>query len=353
METAYAQIFDGPDKPLRPLQRPLSPSCADGEILVKIDLATICGSDIHTLLGHRKEPTPCILGHEGLGTVLAVGAKRKDAVMGDRITWSIADSCGSCPACTTYQLPQKCSSLFKYGHSRLPDDFKIEGCYASHIFLRKGTHVVQIPEELSDSVVAPANCALATMVNAVSRIPKNCRAAVVQGAGLLGLYACALLKEQGLEQVFCADINDDRLKRVTAFGAIPINSRTDKDRVERICKMTNGGVDVVLEVAGTSQIISEGIDLLRPGGFYGFIGMVHPDSKLTFTGEQIIRKCLTIFGIHNYAPIHLDQSIVFLQQTYRKYPYESLISPPYALSELQKAFHAAQSQQWPRISVKP
>ena len=74
MPTASAQIFDGPGHPLRGENLPLPDSLAPGAVLVEIGLATICGSDLHTLSGLRSEPAPLILGHEGVGRVVTLAA---------------------------------------------------------------------------------------------------------------------------------------------------------------------------------------------------------------------------------------------------------------------------------------
>ena len=124
-----------------------------------------------------------------------------------------------------YHLPQKCWSLFKYGHAATSNGTGLNGCYASHIILRRGTHIVKVPDTLPDAAVAPANCALATVINAVSRLPESCRTVVVQGAGLLGLYACALLRERGVEHVLCIDIQQQRLEQIQLFGGIAVDGR--------------------------------------------------------------------------------------------------------------------------------
>ena len=256
--------------------------------------------------------------------------------------------------CTDHQLPQKCHSLFKYGHAAIDDGPGLNGCYASHIVLRAGTHIVKVPDSLPDNVIAPANCALATVVNAVSRLPDNCQTVVIQGAGLLGLYTCAFLHERGVPHVFCVDILAERLAQVSAFSGTPINGQPaqyPKGR-EEILAVAENGVDAVLEVAGVAALVPEGMRLLRIGGYYGFVGMVHPDSQLDLTGEQIIRKNLTMYGIHNYSPWHLDQAVQFLADTTHKYPYQILVSPPYALADLPTAIEMAQSQEWFRVSVR-
>ncbi|MBA4150372.1 MAG: alcohol dehydrogenase catalytic domain-containing protein [Verrucomicrobia bacterium] len=354
MPSAFLQIFDGPGKPFRAVEQPLPNELMDGEVLVKIELASICGSDLHTISGVRKGPTPTVLGHEGVGRIVGLGNKRSGLTIGDRVTWTLADSCGVCNPCQEHRLPEKCRSLFKYGHAAVTDGSGLSGCYASHIFLRAGTHVVRVPDHLSDMVMVPANCALATMVNVVGSIPEKTKSVVIQGGGLLGLYGCALLRERGVEQIFCVDVRPERLSKVPAFGGIPVDGRPEHypEARARILESADGGVDAVLEVAGVAALVPEGVQLLRAGGFYGFVGMVHPNSALTLTGEQVIRKCLTIRGFHNYSPWHLDQAVQFLSDTVAKYPYESLVRPPLPLSCLEEAVKLAQTQEWFRVSVR-
>lgn len=354
LTNASLQIFDGPGKPFRALERPLPNELNDGEVLVQLDLASICGSDLHTISGVRHGPTPTVLGHEGVGRILATGKNRSALCIGARVTWTLANSCGVCTPCRQHRLPEKCTDLFKYGHAAVNDGSGLNGCYASHILLRAGTHVVPVPDDLSDEIIAPANCALATMINIVSTVPREAQTVVIQGGGLLGMYGCALLRERGVKHIFCVDIQPPRLARVPQFGGIPVDGRAEKysRACDQILDCAPGGVDAVLEVAGVAALIPEGVRLLRPGGFYGLAGMVHPNSKLELTGEQIIRKCLTIRGFHNYAPWHLDQAVQFLSETHKKFPYEKLVHPPLPLSHLEEAVKLAQTQEWFRVSVR-
>ena len=345
MNTAQLAIFNGTGTPFEFAEKPL-PECGHGEALVAISLATICGSDLHTAEGRRNEPTPCVLGHEAVGQVVSVGPGRDPNLVGQRVTWTLADSCGSCPPCRDWRLPQKCEHLFKYGHASLADGTGLNGCYASHMVLRHGTTIIPVPDRLSDHVVAPANCALATMVNATEWLPGPCRVAVIQGAGLLGLYGCALLRARGVGRVIVVETNPDRLALVESFGGEPA-LRTAADVV------VAGSVDAVFEVAGTSAVVPEGIRLLRPGGFYAFVGMVHPATTLELTGESVVRRCLTLRGFHNYAPLHLERAVTFLEEQIDVYPWPSLVSGDFALPQLPAAFELARTQRWPRVAVRP
>ncbi|EDO45577.1 predicted protein [Nematostella vectensis] len=172
------------------------------------------------------------------------------------------------------------------------------------------------------------------------------RMALIQGAGLLGIYGCALLHEAGYDKVYCSDISSERLKMVSRFAGIPLGP--DQEHLEK------NSIDTVIEVCGVRQVLSEGIRVLRPGGTYVLVGMVHPDSRLDMvTAEQIIRKCLTIKGVHNYGPLHLDQAVSFIDQTASKFPYADLFSPTYRLENITSAFELAEEQKYFRVLIEP
>ncbi|XP_031558036.1 sorbitol dehydrogenase-like [Actinia tenebrosa] len=349
-------VFKGSDvEPCLVLEKAPIPDIEDGEILGKILLATICGSDIHTIEGRRKEAVPSVLGHEGVITVVKHKRPDSDLKPGDRLTFHIADCCYDCDFCAE-GLHQKCTSLFKYGHASLSDGTGSNGCYATHLVIRKGTHVAKIPPAISNKLASPLNCALATMVCATEEIiqtqskgTKRVKRAMIQGAGLLGVYGCVLLKEAGYDQVYCSDIDSRRLETVIKFGAIPVLSgESGVDFPE------DNSVDVVIEVCGQRSVVSEGMKKIRIGGTYILIGMVHPDSKLDMlTGEQIIRKCLTIKGFHNYGPSHLDKAVSLLANTANKYPYEELLSLSFPLADINNAVAMATKQTYLRVCIEP
>jgi threonine dehydrogenase-like Zn-dependent dehydrogenase len=157
-----------------------------------------------------------------------------------------------------------------------------------------------------------------------------------------------------VKRVFCVDVDEGRLAMARRFGATPVvGGEGPYSRAKQTLEeAAPWGLDAVIEAAGVSSLVPEGIRLLRPGGYYGFVGMVHPATQLEgVTGEQIIRKCLTIRGVHNYAPRHLDQAMAFLERTASRYPYESLVSPPFALKDLAEAVSTAEQRQYLRVSV--
>ncbi|CAF0864766.1 unnamed protein product [Adineta ricciae] len=336
-------VFNGVDsKTMFAAQNIPLPELAPGEILAKVRLASICMSDVHTITGHRIEPTPSVLGHEAVVEVIDHRRPESNLAIGDRLTFSVADCCGNCEFCLK-GLNQKCVKLFKYGHAKLSDGSGYNGCYATHIILRRGTHVVKIPDVISDRCAAPINCSLATTMAAMEHVPK-----IKNGRAFVQLHFVSMVLKKFIapERVY----NVQNL----SIGSVPFHSTmlSGKRQNEVLHEETNK-IDVVVEVCGVASVVNDGFRMLKPGGIYLFLGMVHPHSQLNITGEQIIRKCLTIQGIHNYAPRHLDQAVQFLAKTIRRYPYEEVMGPTYDLPDLPAAMKLATGKQYSRVLVKP
>ncbi|WP_396624710.1 alcohol dehydrogenase catalytic domain-containing protein [Luteitalea sp.] len=340
MSAARVAIFDGPGRPFQLVDRPLPEQLEPGTVLVAIAMATICGSDIHTQAGRRREPTPSVLGHEGVGCVLAAGEGRGGWV-GRRITWTSTDGCGACPACRDWDLPQKCAHVFKYGHARAEESHGLSGTLATHILLREGTHLVEVPAHVPDAVAASANCSLATMAHAVEQRPSPCRTALVLGAGLLGLHGCALLRRIGVERVLMTDTDPSRLAQVAAFEGEAVVAADVPPHT----------VDLVIDTTGDPRVMGEVLRVLRPGGTCTLVGSVHPQPALALTGEALVRGCVTLRGVHNYAPRHLVAAVEYLQAS--SLPWDTIVSPPLPLEGIDDAFVLAGTRRWARVAVCP
>jgi putative phosphonate catabolism associated alcohol dehydrogenase len=360
-EDTNAIVFSGVGKPLEEKNYPIMDNLDENEAIVEISLSTVCGSDVHTWLGHRSFPTPCILGHEMVGTIIKLDKNlthdflNNQLSVGDRITWSMTASCGDCYYCKTVKLPQKCIKLFKYGHV---SGNEFTGGYAKFVKILKGSFIFKIPSNLSDKEVVPLMCAGATITSGLDAANfKSCDYVVVQGCGALGLYACAFAKQLGCKTVISIDKNQHRLELSKEFGAdILINTSIEKDIISKIQNITKGnGADYAIEVTGDPTVISDGIGFLRIGGSYILLGAIYPGNKITLDTSAIITKCLNISGMHNYAPIHLKNAIELVQQSKEKYPYEKIVGPnfPFTKDGLEEAFNSLNSKESLRPSITP
>ena len=361
-----AAVFKKPGKDMELENFKFPDSIESGAVLCKVAFSTICGSDLHTITGKRIEPTPLILGHEIIGIIEVLGNSvvydgyGNKLSVGDRISWTIMASCGKCFYCKK-NLPQKCIHLKKYGHTSINDKevkSPLLGGYGEYVYILPGTTIYKVPALLSDEVAAPANCALSTVVNAVETIGIDKDDFVmIQGAGLLGLNACALSAEAGAEEIIVTDISDERLDLAKRFGAtrtFNLTQVSEEDILSELKELRGGyGIDVVIELCGVKNCIPLGIDSLRTGGRYLFAGLVNPGNFLdVIDANQIIRKYITIKGIHNYHPDHLGKALNFLESKYNKYPFNEIVGIVYSLENINKAVDDASSGKYIRVGIR-
>ena len=133
-----------------------------------------------------------------------------------------------------------------------------------------GTPVVSVPEGLPDEVVCPANCATATVMAAM-RAGGGCRGEIVliQGAGMLGLTACAVARSRGASQIIVCDIDETRLKQAERFGASHCVAVGEGPEMlaRTVMEISRGrGVDLALELSGAASAMAAAVPLLRTGG---------------------------------------------------------------------------------------
>ncbi len=359
--TCLAGVFLGTNRPLELRRFPLS-SLADGEARVRIECCTICGSDMHTITGARNEAVPSILGHEAVGVIDAVGPLPPWDVngqllrCGDRVTWSTSVSCGSCDRCQR-GLPQKCRTLAKYGHELAEGRLALSGGLAEFLLLRRGSTVVRIAPDMPAEVICPANCATATIAAAFRTIGEIAgRSVLIFGAGMLGLTAAAMARARGASSIVVCDNNPQRLALAPRFGAsdcVAWSASADQfDR--RLARGTEvGAFDIVLELSGSPDAVEAAGRLAGIGARIVLIGTVMKSRSIQIEPESIVRRCLSIHGVHNYAPEDLKAAVDFLARFQSSYPFSELVERAYSLVDINVALQAAIDRRPVRIAIHP
>ena len=346
-----AAVFEGPGQP--PSLRPFEDPCPGaGQAVVEISCATLCGSDLHSIRGDRAVSVPTILGHEMVGRISSLGGDLRDQAgskleVGDRVSWSLAASCGTCFYCQN-SLPQKCESLFKYGHEALDATHPLSGGLATHCLLATGTSIVKVPPVLPDEVASPANCATAT-VAAAFRVAGPCsgQTVVIHGAGMLGLTAAAMARFEGARHVIVSDPREDRRRRAEQFGADAV---TPADLPE----LTEGrGADLVIDLSGAPEAVEEGLGQARIGGRVILVGSVFPTRALSVRADEVVRRLLRVEGVHNYTPEDLLAAFAFLAEVHEQFPFRSLVGASYPLTRIEDAIESALPGKHFRVAVRP
>lgn len=357
MKQSLAAIFDGTPGVMAIREIPL-PALQSSEILVRVLGCTLCGSDLHSFDGRRSVPVPTILGHEIVGEIVEFGAdaskldlSQQELMIGDRITWAIVASCGDCFYCQR-GLPQKCLKSVKYGHEILRSREELLGGLAEYCLLMPGTAVVRLPSDIPLSVACPANCATATIVAALEAAgPLEDQNVCIFGAGMLGLTACAMARCLGAATIVCVEPDTGRRERARQFGATHVTDGAGLAAVARQAGLTHG-FDAVVELSGHPSAVEIAWPLIRMGGTLVLVGSVFPAPPVPIAFEQIVRRQLTIRGIHNYAPRHLATAVQFLARHHHEFPFADLVRQWLRLDSIIDAFTLAKDPGAIRIGVR-
>lgn len=342
MDQGQALIFDGIAGTLR-LDQLLRPTLVRGEILIRVEAATICGSDTHTIHKRREVPVPTILGHEILGSVELFGedSTRLDArgaslEIGDRVVWAVVAHCGVCEFCCK-GLTQKCSQATKYGHEKAECGREWTGGFGEWCVLAPGTTIVKVPVGIPPGLVCPASCATSTVFCAIEAAGDlNGKSVLITGAGLLGVTAILVSRLQGADAIYVLDPLEHRRKKALEMGADRVYSPGDFGNESKLSP-----VDVFLEFSGSNAAWEVGMNLLSTGGVAVLVGSVFPSQNTSINLEKVVRKMWTIRGIHNYGPRHLIRAVEFLTDSGMAKPLAGLVGPWFSMEQYKKALEQA------------
>lgn len=361
--TGRLAVYDAPNTPFAIRSFPIRAPRAR-EVLVKIRMSTICRSDIHSYLGHRPNPCPGVLGHEIIGDIVRLGAgithdmRGELLATGDRITWSEYFIPGGNYYTEVLDLPQKSPGVDKYGHMAVATEPHHHGGFGDYCYVLPQSWILKLPADLTDEEATPINCGVATMICVTERAEiRMGDAVVVQGLGLLGLYGAAIAKARGARLVIGIDTVAARRAMSSRFGvdhALDPAAMTEAELVARVrglCKPE--GADVVIEVCGYPEVIPSGIGFLRTGGHYVLGGVVNPDSIVPIDVNQILRKLITLRGVHNYHPRNLIEALSFVHANRKRFPFHDLVDGKYRLDQVGTAMKDAEERRVLRAAIVP
>jgi putative phosphonate catabolism associated alcohol dehydrogenase len=362
--TGRVAVYPAPRQPFEILRLPVRAPRA-GEVLVRIRMSTICRSDVHSWLGHRPNPCPGVLGHEIIGNIVELGEgvthdmRGAPLAAGERITWSEYFVAGGGDHFTeVLDLPHKSPGVDKYGHMAVTTEPHHHGGFGEYCYVLPRSWILALPVDLSDEEATPINCGVATMVCVTERAEIALgETVVVLGLGLLGLYGAALAKGRGARCVVGLDTVPARRELAPKFGvdhvldsaAMPADALVQA--VRALCPPD--GADAVLEVCGDPQVIPEGLRMLRTGGRVVLAGVVNPGSRVSLDAHLVLRRLLTLRGVHNYHPRHLAQALDFVHANRRRFPFHDLVDGKYALADVGTAMQDAQARRVLRAAIVP
>jgi len=294
-----AAVFHGPgDIRIEDVEKPELQAPTDA--LIRVTHTAICGSDLWFYNGDSDREAGSRVGHEPMGIVEAVGDDVRRVRPGDRVFAPFVVSCGHCEFCRR-GLHTSCVN----GDSWSGANGGAQGEYvrAPHA---DGT-LVRVPDRYADDEdvlesVLPLTDVMGTGHHAaVSAGVEPGSTCVVVGDGAVGLCGVLAASRLGARRILAVGHHQDRLDIASDFGATETVLGSETDAVEQVLSMTNGGVDHVLECVGAASSMETAVDVCRPGGTVGYVGVPHgvDDAGLALT--DFFRDNITLRG--GVAPV--------------------------------------------------
>ena len=243
---------------------------APDEALIQVEASGICGSDLHIYHGRVPVEPGFTIGHEFVGTVLAVGDEVERVAVGDRVLGCFHTACATCSACLRGDY-HRCRRGRTFGHgSKLGD---LQGAQAEKLLVPRAEMTLRrVPEGMSADVALFAGDVMGTGYHAVAHAGiRSGDTVAVLGLGPVGLCAVQAARAAGAVGVFAIDTVEQRLEMAAQFGATPIHL-TEQDPKRAVRAATDGGVDIVVDAVGDPGPLEMAVSLARDAGTVSGIG---------------------------------------------------------------------------------
>ncbi|MGC5615403.1 alcohol dehydrogenase catalytic domain-containing protein [Georgenia sp. Z1491] len=304
------------------------------ELLVRIEAAGVCHSDLSVIDGNRVRPVPMLLGHEAAGRIEQVGDGVDDLQVGQRVVLTFLPRCGDCEGCATDgRAPCVRGSLTNNEGTLLRGTNRLErdgqevkhhlgvSAFATHAIVDRHS-VVPVDDDVPPEVAAVLGCAVLTgggaVVNAAN--PKDGDVVMVVGLGGVGMAALLTALAHAGVTVIGVDGVDDKLAAARALGAHETYSPAE---------LAEKGVkaSIVIEAAGNARAFDSALAATAPGGTTITVGLPSPDASVDLKPLGLVAQGRTIVGSYLGSAVPARDIPVFAQMWREgRLPVESLIS---------------------------
>lgn len=344
LERTGAERPYGGSQPLSVTELELDPP-GPGEVLVRIEAAGVCHSDLSVVNGSRVRPLPMLLGHEAAGRVEEVGRDVPGLRPGQRVVMAFLPRCGECAACRTNgKMPCTPGSAANNAGTLLGGGIRLSrggepvlhhlgvSAFATHAVVNYRS-VVAVDDDVPPAVAALLGCAVLTgagaVLNAVRPGPDDDVAVV--GLGGVGMAALLAARAAGVHSVIGIDALPEKLKRALELGADAVYSPEEA---------AAGGIRAALtvEAAGHPRAFETAVSLTAPGGTTVTVGLPAPDQRSEITPLTLTAEARTIIGSYLGSAVP-SRDIPVYAELWRqgKLPVEELVSSEVALEDINEA----------------
>ncbi|MFE7722947.1 alcohol dehydrogenase catalytic domain-containing protein [Nocardia rhizosphaerihabitans] len=315
-----------------------------GEILVRIEAAGICHSDLSVVDGNRCRPVPMLLGHEAAGRVELLGPAVDDIALGQRVVMTFLPRCGLCPACgTDGRLPCSPGSAANNEASLLGGGVRLRrggrpvnhhlgvSGFATHAVVDRRS-VVPVGDDVPPDIAAVLGCAVLTGGGAVINAgrPQQGDPVMVVGLGGVGMAALMTAVALGLGEVIGVDTLPDKLTHARAAGAAACTPH----------EVIESGITaaVVVEAAGNARAFETAVAATAPGGTTVTVGLPGPEVRAAIAPLGLVSGARSITGSYLGSAVP-ERDIPIFAQMWRDgvLPVEQLITSRIRLSDINSA----------------
>jgi NDMA-dependent alcohol dehydrogenase len=323
-----------------------------GEVLIKVRAAGVCRSDLHFQKGEAPIALPAVLGHEGAGSVEAVGEGVTMVKPGDRVILSFVPNCGHCPSCetgrpylcdeharTTGKLFDNTSRLHTLAGQDLAHMGKV-ACFAEHAVVPEAG-CIPAPAGLDFPQMALIGCSVTTGVGAAlfnAGVQPGDSVAVI-GCGGVGLNVLQGARLAGATTIVAVDVKGAALDFARKFGAThTVNARTE-DAIDRVKAITGGGAHWAFEAYGSGATTRLAVDMVRKRGTAVIVGIAPIGDDAVIEPVVMTRMEKTIRGCY-YGTARPRQDMPRIADWYGRglLDIDGLVTRRYPLADINRAY---------------
>ncbi|MFN3005396.1 zinc-binding dehydrogenase [Mycolicibacterium wolinskyi] len=341
------------------------PRAVPDGLVVEIDVATVCGSDVHAWQGNLSLPVepPLILGHEMAGRIVEVGdGADVDSVgqrlqVGDRVVWAHVP-CGRCHECTVLREPVLCASRYIAYLTSCAETPHFTGTFAEYAIVRPAAGRVRIPDGVDSAWASAGSCALRTVVKALDLAGRiDCAdTVVVQGAGPLGLFATAMLSLHEPRKLVVVGGPEDRLALAREWGAtdtVLVDPAADPAaRVAEVRSIAGRGASIAFELAGAPGVMTEGVQMMARGGRYVMLGTLGGPPQ-SVDVSTIVTRGISVIGSMSGEIGDYHTAMQFLDRYQDRFDWSRMLGNEYRLDELAQAMAAMKRMDEIKPIIRP
>jgi alcohol dehydrogenase len=316
-----------------------------GEVLVAMEAAGVCHSDLSVVDGNRARPVPMLLGHEACGRVAALGPEVTDLHVGQRVVMTFLPRCGHCAGCATDgRVPCGPGSASNAAGELLGGGRRLSragqpvnhhlgvSAFATHAVVDTRS-IVAVDDDIPVEVATLLGCAVLTgggaLVNAAP--PEPGQSVMVVGLGGVGMAALITAGALGVQDVIAVDGVGTKRDRALDLGATSVLDPGE---------LASQGVraDVVVEAAGNARAFETALAATAPGGRTVTVGLPSPEARAAVSPLQLVAEARTVIGSYLGSAVP-SRDIPRFAQWWRegRLPVEALLSSRIGLDDINAA----------------